>query len=86
MQCGTSTRYRSVSDGEDGVRELRENTAGKTRAEVPQARAAGDELCSADEYVERASEDYDPDQITIAYRRDPIDSRTGCAAGESTVH
>jgi len=27
---------------------------------------AGDELAGADEYVERASEDYDPDQITIA--------------------
>jgi hypothetical protein len=33
---------------------------------VPQARAAGDELANADEYVGRASEDYDPDQITIA--------------------
>ena len=66
MQYGTSIRYRSASDGEDGLRELRENTAGKTRAEVPQARTAGDELCKTDEYVERASEDYDPDQITIA--------------------
>ena len=55
-----------MSDGEDGLRELRENTAGIARAGVPQARAAGDELASGDEYVERASEDYDPDQITIA--------------------
>ncbi|GGF33101.1 hypothetical protein GCM10010922_05270 [Microbacterium sorbitolivorans] len=55
-----------MSEGEDGLRELRENTAGITRAGVPQARTAGDELASADEYVERAREDYDPGQITIA--------------------